>query len=104
WKDRKPAIYAQHVNCDSIVDFDSGSDQYAIELKNGWVFKSFGLSREKTSSSEKINLPTYSQLNSAVVGTTLWTPRISWEVSPGFDRVHYAIYVEIEGPNGILHF
>ncbi|KPK21813.1 MAG: hypothetical protein AMK69_20965 [Nitrospira bacterium SG8_3] len=104
WQDRQPAIYAQHKNCDLIVDVDDGSDQYAIELKNGWVFKSFGLSREKTSSSEKITLPTYSQLNSAVVGTTVWTPRISWKVSPGFDSVHYAIYVEIEGPNGIPHF
>ncbi len=104
WQDRQPAIYGQHVNCDSMVDWDDGSDQYAIELKNGWVFKKFGLSHEKTSSSEKITLPTYSQLNSAVVGTSLWTPRISWEVSPGFDRVHYAIYVEIEGPNGIPHF
>jgi len=104
WQERKPAIYGQHVNCDLIVDVDDGSDQYAIQLKNGWVFKSFGLSQEKTSSSEKITLPTYSQLNSSVVGTTLWAPRIPWKVSPGFDRVHYAIYVQIEGPQGIPHF
>ena len=104
WKKRTPAIYAQHGNCDLIVDIDDGSDQYAIQLKNGWVFKKFGLSQEKTSSSEKITLPTYSHLNQKVVGTSLWTPRIPWKVSPGFDRVHYAIYVQIEGPRGFSHF
>ena len=104
WKKRTPAIYAQHINCDLIVDIDDGSDQYAIQLKNGWVFKKFGLSQEKTSSSEKITLPTYSHLNQKVVGTSLWTPRIPWKVSPGLDRVHYAIYVQIEGPRGLSHF
>ena len=104
WKNRTPAIYSQHANCDVLVDWDEGTDRYIIRLKNGWVFKEIKLHREKTSSSEKITMPSYRQLNRSVVGTSSWSPKISWEISPGPDRIYYGFYVRIEGPRGIPHY
>ena len=103
WKDRNPAIWGVHANCDSIVDWDEGTDRYSITLKNGWVFKKIKLLRKKSSSSEKIRMPPYSVVNK-LIGSSFWSPKIRWEISPGPDRIYYGYYVQIEGPRGIPHY
>ncbi len=65
------SIYARHVNCDSIVDWDDGTDRYAITLKNGWVFSEVKMNSKKSSSSEKIHLPDYYKLRTQLPGNLL---------------------------------
>jgi len=98
------AIYARHVNCDSVIDWDDGADRFAITLKNGWVFKKVIMYRKVSSSSEKIHLPDYYKLRTTLPGRSSWKPKIPWEVSPGPDQLEYAYELWIEGPNGIPHY
>ena len=103
WKDRNPTIFSYHRNCDVIVDWDEGTDRYAINLKNGWVFKKIKLFQKKSSSSEKIRMPSYSVVNK-LIGSSSWSPKIRWEISPGPDEISYGYYIQIEGPRGIPYY
>lgn len=98
------SIYAQHVNCDSIVDWDDGKDRYEVALKNGWVFKKVEYSQKKSSASEKIHTPDYAKLRRDLPGTSSWKPEIRWEVSPGPDQLEYVYWLTIEGPKGVPHY
>ena len=101
---KKASIYAQHVNCDSVVDWDDGKDRYSVQLKNGWVFKKVEYSQKKSSGSEKIHAPDYGRLRRILPGTTSWNPSIRWEVSPGPDQLSYVYWLTIEGPKGVPHY
>ena len=103
WENRNPAIFSFHHNCGSLVDFDEGTDRYAITLKNGWVFKKFKLFQKKSSPSEKIRMPSYSRVNKWI-GLSSWSPKIRWETSAGNNSLSFGYYVQIEGPNGIPHY
>jgi len=98
------AIYAQHVNCDVAVDWDDGTDKYDVTLKNGWVFKKVEYTDQKSSTSERINGPELGKLRRDLPGQTSWKPEISWEVSPGPDRLEYVYWLTIEGPKGVSHY
>ncbi|MCA9473646.1 MAG: IPT/TIG domain-containing protein [Nitrospirales bacterium] len=97
-------IYGRHVNCDTAVDTDGGTDRYAVTLKNGWVFKKVEYSYKKSSGSEKIIPPDYGKLRKTLPGTSSFNPNIKWEVSPGPDQLEYVYWLTIEGPNGIPHY
>jgi hypothetical protein len=97
-------IYALHVNCDSIVDWDEGKDRYEVTLKNGWVFNKVEYSQKKSSASEKIHTPDLAKLRRDLPGTSSWKPSISWEVSPGPDQLEYVYWLTIEGPKGVPHY
>ena len=98
------SIYARHVNCDHIIDWDDGTDRYAITLKNKWVFTKVMMNSKKSSSSEKIYLPNYSALRKNLPGRSSWDRKIRWEVSPGPDQIEYVFEFWIEGPKGIPHY
>ena len=98
------SIYAQHVNCDSAVDWDDGTDKYEVTLKNGWVFKKVEYTFKKSSGSEKINPPDYAKLRRDLPGMSSWNPSIKWEVSPGPDQLEYVYWLTIEGPKGVPHY
>ncbi len=98
------AIYARHVNCDSVIDWDKGKDRYSVQLKNGWVFKKVEWTNNKSSGSEKIHAPDYGKLRQTLPGTTSWKPSIRWEVSPGPDQLSYVYWLTIEGPAGVPHY
>jgi hypothetical protein len=98
------AIYAQHVNCDVAVDWDEGTDRYAVTLKNGWVFKKVERSEKKSSGSEKIHSGDYAKLRRDLPGQASWKPSIRWEVSPGPDQLEYVYWLTIEGPKGVSHY
>ena len=98
------SIYARHVNCDSAIDWDDGTDRYAITLKNGWVFSKVYMNSKPSSSSEKIHLPNYYNLRTGLPGQSSWGARIRWEVSPGPDQIEYVFEFRIEGPKGIPHY
>jgi hypothetical protein len=98
------SIYAQHFNCDSIVDWDDGKDRYEVAIKNGWVFKKVEYSQKKSSASEKIHTPDYAKLRRDLPGTSSWKPEIRWEVSPGSDQLEYVYWPTIEGPKGVPHY
>jgi hypothetical protein len=98
------SIYAQHVNCDSVADWDKGKDRYEVVLKNGWVFKKVEYSKKKSSGSEKIYTPNLSHLRKTLPGTTSWKPAIGWEVSPGPDQLEYVYWLTIEGPTGVPYY
>jgi hypothetical protein len=97
-------IYALHVNCESIVDWDDGKDRYEVTLKNGWVFSKVEYSDKKSSGSEKIHAPDYAKLRRDLPGLNSWKPEISWEVSPGPDQLEYVYWLTIEGPKGVPHY
>ena len=101
---KKGTIYAQHVNCDSVVDWDDGKDRFSVKLKNGWVFKKVEYSQKKSSSSEKIHAGDYAKLRRNLPGQTSWNPSIRWEVSPGPDQLSYVYWLTIEGPRGVPHY
>jgi hypothetical protein len=98
------SIYAQHVNCDSIVDWDDGKDRYEVTLKNGWVFNKVEYSQRKSSPSEKIHTPDLAKLRRDLPGASSWKPEIRWEVSPGPDQLEYVYWLTIEGPKGVPHY
>jgi hypothetical protein len=97
-------LYAQHVNCDSIVDVDDGSDRFNVTLKNGWVFKTVEYLESMSSTSEEINGPDLAALRHNLPGTSSWEPEIQWTVSPGPDQLEYVYWLTIEGPRGVLHY
>ena len=101
---KKGSIYAQHVNCDSVVDWDEGKDRYSVKLKNGWVFKKVEYTYKKSSGSEKIHAPDYAKLRRNLPGQTSWNPSIRWEASPGPDQLSYVYWLKIEGPKGVPHY
>ena len=102
WKGKTATIWAKHRNCNMDEDWDSGKDQYAITLQNGWVFKNIWLKGKGSSSKESIRMPKYETLKKHVYGTSSWKPKIEWTISPS-DHLFYYYFVEIEGPKGIPH-
>ena len=102
WKGKRATIWGRHKNCNMDEDWDEGSDQYEIRLKNGWVFKDIKLKRYMSSSKEWVMMPGYGTLKKEVHGTSSWKPKIKWMISPS-DYVEYTYWVQIEGPNGIPH-
>ena len=101
---KKGTIYAQHVNCDSVVDWDDGKDRFSVKLKNGWVFKKVEYTYKKSSNSEKIHSGDLGKLRRNLPGQTSWAPSIRWEVSPGPDQLSYVYWLTIEGPKGVSHY
>jgi hypothetical protein len=97
-------IYAQHVNCDSVIDWDEGKDRYSVQLKNGWVFKKVEFTYKTSSNSERIHSGDYAKLRRNLPGQTSWKPSIRWEVSPGPDQLSYVYWLTIEGPRGVPHY
>ena len=98
-------ISAFHENCELIVDWDKGTDKYAITLKNGWVInkiqpgeKGDGWNDQTLRTMEEIQ-----QIFSAP-GKPSWNPHIRWQVSPGPGDLHYWYKIWIEGPKGVPHF
>ena len=100
-KIRKDAtISAFHLNCDDVIDWDDGSDVYEIKLKNGWVFKKIDPSGGGSSPKDWVKMPVGQALK-PIIGSSVWTPTISWEISPGKDWVAYHYWIKIEGPKGV---
>lgn len=97
-------LYAQHVNCDLVGDWDEGKDRYDVTLKNGWVFAKVEYFHDQSSSSEKIHAPDYYNLRQGLPGATSWKPEIGFEVSPGPDHLEYAYRLLITGPKGVPHY
>jgi hypothetical protein len=96
-------ITAYHVNCDSIVDWDKGSDQYTIELKNNWVIEAIRWGWSPHSTSEKLKLPSADALTQKYKGGSKMTLFVPWEVSPGPDWLSYWIDIDVKGPAGVLY-
>ena len=101
---KKGTIWAQHVNCDSVIDWDDGKDRYSVTLKNGWVFNKVEYTYKKSSGSEKIHAPDLAKLRRNLPGKTSWNPSIRWEASPGPDQLSYVYWLKIEGPKGVPHY
>jgi hypothetical protein len=103
-KERKDkTISAYHVNCDLVVDWDDGSDQFTIELKNKWVIDQIRWGWNPHSTSEKLKLPSAEALTQKYKGASKMTLSVPWEVSPGLDWLSYWIDVDVKGPAGILY-
>ena len=96
-------ISAYHVNCDSIVDWDDGTDRYTIELKNNWVIEEIRWGWNPHSTSEKLKLPSSQTLTQKYKGASSMTILVPWEVSPGPDWLSYWIDVDVKGPAGVLY-
>lgn len=97
-----PAISGFHHNCWGAIGDDQDDDLYRIDLKNGWVldaavFWSSVPEDEGWTSPSSGSLPSGFQQ-----GATSWQPKITWNVTPG-DTVHYALYVQIAGPECAPH-
>ena len=103
WKRRKPTILGEHANCHEAVDWDEGSDQYEIQLANGWVFREIWIREEPSSKKDWVMMPGYGTIKKEVLGTSVWRPKIKWKVSPD-DQIRYYYWVKIEGPQGIPHY
>lgn len=88
-----------HENSWGAVGDDEGSDQFQINLKNGWTLHDISVGTIKTSTAEKLDGPEPSFPH----GATSWSPQFSWSVTPN-DRVGYQVTVFIKGPKGVPHF
>ncbi len=69
------AIEGYHLNCTAAVGDDSGHDEYAISLGDGWVF-------------DRIETGGITSTRPFPKGADFWAPRYQWTVSPG-DDLHY---------------
>ncbi len=93
----------KHVNCDSVVDWDDGTDTVKVTLKNGWEIAEIDMTYQTSSSSETLNMPSFAELDAAV-GSTSWTKNIYFDISPGPDSVNYVFWVRGRGPKGVTHY
>ena len=100
-KRKDKTITAWHLNCHGAVDWDEGTDRYTIKLKNNWVVEEIKWGWKRSSSSEKLKLPSAKALTKKHKGASSMTIRVPWEVSPGPDWLAYWISVRIKGPVGL---
>ena len=102
-KRKDKTITAWHLNCHGAVDWDDGTDRYTIKLKNNWVVEEITWGWKRSSSSEKLRLPSAKALTKKHKGASSMTIKVPWEVSPGPDWLAYWISVRIQGPVGISY-
>jgi hypothetical protein len=96
-------ISAWHLNCHAIIDWDKGTDQYAVKLKNNWAIEEIRSGWKASSTSEKFNLPSSQSLTKKYKGASSINIFVPWEVSPGPDWLSYWIDVDVKGPAGVLY-
>ena len=64
-------ITAWHMNCHGAVDWDKGADKYTIKLKNNWVIEEVKWGKNRSSTSEKVKLPSAKALTKKYKGASL---------------------------------
>ena len=97
-KDKTISVF--HANCD-IVGSDSGTDQFTIKLKKGWVIKALRRDVRRSSTNEYVGLLKNDALTEKYEGHSSVTLKVPWKVSPGYDSLSYWIDIDVVGPMGV---
>ena len=90
-----------HLSNWATVGNDTGTDEFEVRLKNGWVIS--GVDFHKYSGGGVLQSGAGAVWNPsppAPTGSAAWNAKVRWEVTPS-DVVKYCAFVHISGPKGV---
>ena len=91
-----------HANCWGTVGNDSGTDEFAVRLRQDWVIS--GVDFKKNTPGNGLFKSSEGAVGNpsppAQTGSAAWNARVKWEVTPD-DFVSYCAFVHISGPKGV---